>query len=63
MYNTLLAIGWLAVYITQLQCNTVHNKALQLHKCNEQLSNHKIYLLSYYVGDHTNTKLDHTHSL
>ena len=45
-------------YVTQ--CNTVHNKTLQLQKCNNRLSNRMTYLFKYYVSAFTNTKSDHT---
>ena len=45
-------------YVTQ--CNTVHNKTLQLQKCNNRLTNRMTYLLEYYVSAFTNTKSDHT---
>ena len=45
-------------YVTQ--CNTVHNKTLQLQKCNNRLYNRMTYLLKYYVSAFTNTKSDHT---
>ena len=45
-------------YVTR--CNTVHNRTLQLQKCNNRLSNHMTYLLNYYVSAFTNTKSDHT---
>ena len=38
------------------QCNTVHNKTLELQKCNNRLSNRMTYLLKYYVSAFTNTK-------
>ena len=40
------------------QCNIVHNKTLQLQKCNNRLSNRMTYLLKYYVSAFTNTKSD-----
>jgi len=42
-------------YITQLQCNTVHSKTLQLPKCNNWQSNHLNYLLNYDVSAFKNT--------
>ena len=43
-----------------IQWNTVHNKTLQLQKCNNRQSNRMTYLLKYYVSAFTNTKSDHT---
>ena len=48
-------------YVTQ--CNTVHNKTLQLQKCNDRLSNRMTYLLQYYVSAFTNTKSKSDHIL
>ena len=45
-------------HVTQLQCNTVHSRTLQLQNCNNQLSNRMTYLLKYYVSAFTNTKSD-----
>ena len=45
-------------YVTQ--CNTVHNKTLQLQKCNNRQSTRMTNLLKYYVSAFTNTKSDHT---
>ena len=45
-------------YVTQR--STVHNKTLQLQKCNNRLSNRMTYLLKYHVSAFTNTKSDHT---
>ena len=40
--------------------NALHNKTLQLQKCNNRLFNRMTYLLKYFVGAFTNTKWDHT---
>jgi len=44
-------------YVTQLQCNRVHSKTLQLNSCN-RLSNRITYLRNCYASAFTNTKQD-----
>ena len=46
-------------YVTQIQCNTLHSKTLQLQNCNNRRSNQMTYCLNIMF---TNTKPAHARS-